>query len=64
MKGLEFPGLGRLETGVAQALVPFADAGLLATVTAFCFDARDVDVAAVFTATIAYRMRVVKAATS
>ena len=44
---------------VSQALVPFADAGLLGAVTGFCFDAEDVEMAMVLTAAIAHRMRVV-----
>ena len=47
------------DTGVAQALVPFADAGLLGAVTGFCASAADLDVARVLTAMIAHRMRVV-----
>jgi hypothetical protein len=47
------------DAGVAQALVPFADAGLLAAVTGFCSSAADLDVARVLTAMIAGRMRVV-----
>jgi hypothetical protein len=49
------------DAGISQALVPFPDAGLLGGVTGLCFDAADVDVATVFTATIAHRMRVVPA---
>ena len=58
------PGLAggtSLDTGVSQALVPFAEAGLLATVTGFCFGASDIDLATVFTATVAYRLRVARA---
>jgi len=44
---------------ISQALVPFPDAGLLGTVTGFCFNAEDIDVATVFTATIAHRMTVI-----
>ena len=47
------------DAGVAQALVPFADAGLLGAVTGFCSSAADLDVASVLTAMIAGRMRVV-----
>jgi hypothetical protein len=43
------------------ALVPFPDAGMLGAATAFCFDAENVDLATVFTATIAHRMRIVPA---
>ena len=49
----------RIDTGISQALVPFPEAGLLGTVTGFCFSPDDIDVAAVFTATIAHRMTVV-----
>ena len=44
--------------GTSQALVPFPEAGLLGTVTAFCYAAADIDTATVFTATIAHRMTV------
>ncbi len=46
--------------GVAQALVPFADAGLVGAVTGFCRDAADLDMATVLTAAIAHGMRVVR----
>jgi hypothetical protein len=46
-------------TGISQALVPFPDAGLLGTVTGFCFTPADIDLATVFTATIAHHMTVV-----
>ena len=46
-------------TGISQALVPFPDAGLLGAVTGFCFTPADVDLATVFTATIAHHMTVV-----
>ena len=52
----------RIDTGISQALVPFPEAGLLATVTGFCFTPDDIDLATVFTATIAHRMTVVRAA--
>ena len=40
--------------------MPFPEAGLLGTVTGFCFSPDDIDVATVFTATIAHRMTVVR----
>jgi hypothetical protein len=46
-------------TGISQALVPFPDAGLLGAVTGFCFTPADIDLATVFTATIAHHMTVV-----
>lgn len=46
-------------TGISQALVPFPDAGLLGTVTGFCFTSADIDLATVFTATIAYHLTAV-----
>lgn len=49
-----------IDTGISQALVPFPEAGLLGTVTGFCFSPADIDVATVFTATIAHRMTVVR----
>jgi hypothetical protein len=49
----------RTDTGLSQALVPFPEAGLLGTVTGFCVNAHDVDLATVFTATIAHRMSVI-----
>lgn len=45
--------------GVTQALVPFANAGLVGAVTGLCLDAEDVEMAMVLTAAIAHRMRVV-----
>jgi hypothetical protein len=47
------------DSGVAQALVPFADAGLLGAVTGFCSNAADLDIARLLTAMIARGMRVV-----
>jgi hypothetical protein len=47
-----------IDTGVSQAFVPFPEAGLLATVTGYCYNPRDIDVAAVFTATMAFRLTV------
>jgi hypothetical protein len=49
----------RVDTGISQALVPFPEAGLLAAVNGYCFNVHDVDVATIFTATIAYRMSAV-----
>lgn len=46
-------------TGISQALVPFPDAGLLGAVTGFCFTPAGIDLATVFTATIAHHMTVV-----
>ena len=46
-------------TGTSQALVPFPEAGLLGTVTGFCPAVADIDIATVFTATIAHRMSVI-----
>jgi hypothetical protein len=51
--------LPQIEAGVSQALVPFPEAGLLATVTGFCLTHQDIDMATVFTATIAHHMTVV-----
>lgn len=48
-----------IDAGVSQALVPFPEAGLLGTVTGFCFTPADIDVATVFTATIAHHLTVV-----
>ena len=42
--------------------MPFPEAGLLGTVTGFCFSPDDIDVATVFTAAIAYRITVVRGA--
>jgi hypothetical protein len=49
-----------LNAGVSQALVPFPEAALLATVTGLSFPAEAVDVATVFTATMAYRLSLVQ----
>jgi hypothetical protein len=46
--------------GVAQAVVPFPDAGLLGTVIGYSYTARDIDTAAVLTAVTACRMRAVE----
>jgi hypothetical protein len=48
-----------IAAGISQALVPFPEAGLLGTVTGFCYSPADIDVATVFTATIACHMTVV-----
>jgi hypothetical protein len=48
-----------IAAGISQALVPFPEAGLLGTVTGFCYSPADIDVATVFTATIAHHMTVV-----
>lgn len=53
------PGQLTADAGISQALVPFPEAGLLGTVTGFCFTAADIDVVTVFTATIAHTMTVV-----
>jgi hypothetical protein len=47
-----------IDSGISQALVPFPEAGLLGTVTGFCFAPADIDLATVFTATIAHHMTV------
>jgi hypothetical protein len=52
-------GLLTVTTGISQALVPFPDAGLVGTVTGFCFTPADIDLATVFTAAIAHHMTVV-----
>ena len=57
------PGLPEgyeVAAGVAQAVVPFPDAGLLGTVTGYSYAARDIDSAAVLTAVTACRMRAVE----
>jgi hypothetical protein len=48
-----------IAAGISQALVPFPEAGLLGTVTGFCYSPADIDVATVFTATIAHHLTVV-----
>lgn len=50
-------GTGGWNAGLAQALVPFPDASLLATVTGYSYLAQDIDIAAVIAATIACRLR-------
>ncbi len=49
----------RIDTGISQALVVFAGARLLGTVTGFCFSPDDIDLATIFTATVAYGLAVV-----
>ena len=51
-------GAPTIEAGISQAVVPFPQAGLLGTVTGFCFTPAHIDVATVFTATIAHHMTV------
>lgn len=48
-----------IAAGISQALVPFPEAGLLAAVTGFCCSPADIDVATVFTATIAHHLTMV-----
>jgi hypothetical protein len=50
----------RFDTGISQALIPFPQAGLLASVVGYCFSPHDIDLATVFTATIAFRMTAVQ----
>ncbi len=45
-----------ISSGISQVLAPFPEAGLLATVTGLCYPPDDIDLATVFTATIACRM--------
>ena len=45
-----------LRTGIAQALVPFPEAGLLGMAIGFSLTAADIDLATVFAATIAYHL--------
>jgi hypothetical protein len=47
-----------IAAGISQALVPFPEAGLLGTVTSFCYSPDDIDMATVLTATIAHYMSV------
>lgn len=49
-----------IDAGISQALVPFPEAGLVGTVTGFCFSPTDIDLATVFTATIAHHMTIVQ----
>lgn len=48
-----------IAAGISQALVPFPEAGLLGTVTGFCFTPAAIDVATVFTATIAHHLALI-----
>jgi hypothetical protein len=50
-----------INVGISQALVPFPEAGLLGQVTGCSFRPEDVDMATVFTATIAYHLTVAPA---
>jgi hypothetical protein len=54
----------RIDTGISQALVFFPEAGLLGLVTGFCFALEAIDVATVFTATVAHRLTAVRRAAS
>jgi hypothetical protein len=47
-----------LTTGIAQALVPFPEAGLLGMAVGLSLTADDIDLATIFAATIAYHMTV------
>jgi hypothetical protein len=49
-----------IDLGISQALVPFPEAGLLGQVTGCSFRPEDVDMATVFTATIAYYLTVAR----
>ncbi len=49
----------RTDAVISQALVPFPGAGLLGMVTGFWLNDQDIDVATVFTATTAHRMKVI-----
>jgi len=51
-----------INVGISQALVPFPEAGLLGQITGCSFRPEDVDMATVFTATIAYHLTVAPAA--
>jgi hypothetical protein len=48
-----------IAAGISLAAVPFPEAGLVGTVTGFCFTPVHIDVATVFTATIAHYMTVI-----
>ena len=50
-----------IDVGISTALVPFPEAGLLGQVTGCSFRPEDVDLATVFTATIAHHMTVASA---
>jgi hypothetical protein len=57
------PGLPEgheVAAGVAQAFVPFPDAGLLGAIIGYSYAAKDIDTAAVLTAVMACRMRAVE----
>ena len=54
-----FGGNGE-NAGMAEALVPFSEAGMLGAVTGYSYMAEDIDLAATFTALIACRMRAVQ----
>jgi hypothetical protein len=54
----------RIDTGISQALVFFPEASLLGLVTGFCFALEAIDVATVFTATVAHRLTAVPRAGS
>jgi hypothetical protein len=49
-----------LTTGIAQALVPFPEAGLLGTAVGLSLAAADIDLATIFAATIACQMTVAR----
>ncbi len=57
----ERPGRAAIETGISQALVIFPEADLLGTVTGFCPDVADIDLATVFTARIAHSLTLLEA---
>ncbi len=48
-----------IDAGISQAFVPFPSADLLGTVSGFTANAEDIDLATVFTATIACRMTII-----
>jgi hypothetical protein len=56
------PALGSeaatITTGISQALVPFPEADLLGLTTGLCLTPDDIDLATVFTATIAYHLTI------
>lgn len=49
-----------VDAGISQALVPFTEAGLLGTVTGLSLTPAGIDIATVFTATIAHHMTVIR----
>ncbi len=61
---LPFPVPGgqplQIDTGVAQAIIHFLDAGAAGVVTGYCFSPRDIDTAAVTVALIARRMTITR----